>query len=59
MQDALGDVGTSNRGFYCGSLRRDDPLFVSRAFQHSDPILAALLQRSHDCNKFVECEKKT
>lgn len=57
MQDALGDVSTSHRGFNYGSLRRDDSIFVSRAHQHSDPILAALLQRSHGCNEFVECEK--
>lgn len=43
MQDALGDVGTSNRGFYHGSLTRDDSISVSRANQHPDPILAAFL----------------
>lgn len=57
MQDGLGDVSTSHRGFYHGSLRRDDSIFVSRALQHSDLILAALLQRSHGCHEFVECEK--
>lgn len=57
MQDALGDVGMSNRGFYHGSLTRDDSISVSRANQHPDPILAAFLQRSHSYNEFGECEK--
>lgn len=57
MQDALGDVGTSNRGFYHGSLTRDDSISVSRVNQHPGPILAAFLQRSHSYNEFVECEK--
>lgn len=62
VQDVLdsgcsGWCGKSNRGFFHRSLGRDDSISVSRACQHPDPILAALLQRSNGYSKLAECKK--